>query len=58
MTVVNPNEVFGTSDEIRDPEVLPEIVGWKILVRPVVAKTKTQGGIILPDKIKDDYQLS
>lgn len=54
MSVVNPNEVFGTSCDVKDPEVLPEIVGWKVLVRPVVAKEKTQGGIILPDKIKDD----
>ena len=41
-------------DEHPDPDVLPELPGFHVLVRPVSIKTKTKGGIILPDSTKDD----
>ena len=36
------------------PEVLPELPGFHILVRPISIKTQTKGGILLPDSTKDD----
>jgi len=40
--------------EVDDPEVLPELPGFHILVRPVSVKSQTKGGILLPDSTKDD----
>lgn len=48
-----PNSEWITLDE-EDPKELPEIMGWKVLVRPVTVKEKTKGGIIMPDSVKDD----
>jgi co-chaperonin GroES (HSP10) len=45
-----------TGDEVPDPSPLPTVVGWKLLIRPVAIKTKTKGGILLPDQYKDDVQ--
>ena len=41
-------------DEHPDPDILPELPGFHVLVRPISIKTKTKGGIILPDSTKDD----
>ena len=41
-------------EETKDPEVLPELPGFHILVRPVSVKSQTKGGIYIPDSIKDD----
>ena len=40
--------------EVEDPEVLPELPGFHVLVRPVSVKSQTKGGIFIPDSIKDD----
>ena len=40
--------------EKPDPEVLPSLPGYHILVRPVSVKSKTKGGLLLPDSVKDD----
>ncbi len=40
--------------EKPDPEVLPKLPGYHILVRPVSVKSKTKGGLLLPDSVKDD----
>ena len=48
------NDSWITKDEVPDPEVLPEIPGYHVLVRPVTIKAKTKGGIILPEKARDD----
>jgi co-chaperonin GroES (HSP10) len=45
-----------TEEDIKDPEVLPVFPNYKIMVRPVIFKHKTKGGIILPDQVKDDVQ--
>jgi|TARA_R110000803_G_scaffold31046_5_gene69601 co-chaperonin GroES (HSP10) len=37
-----------------DMNSLPELPGYHLLILPVSIKKKTKGGIILPDKIKDD----
>ena len=41
-------------EEVEDPEVLPELPGFHVLVRPVSVKSQTKGGILLPDSTKDD----
>ena len=48
------NDSWVTEGEHPHPEVLPEIPGYHVLVRPVSIKTKTKGGIILPEKARDD----
>jgi len=37
-----------------DLKSLPSIPGFHLLVLPVAVKQQTKGGIILPDKVKDD----
>ena len=48
------NDDWITNEDIPDPEVLPKIPGYNILVRPVSIKSETKGGLILPDSVKDD----
>ena len=48
------NDEWITDAEVPDPDVLPEIPGYHILIRPVSVKEKTKGGIILPDSTKSD----
>ena len=50
---VNNNEWIENEDK-PDPEVLPHLPGYHILVRPVSVKSKTKGGLLLPDSVKDD----
>ena len=49
-----PNDSWITKDDVPDPEVLPELPGYHVLVRPVTIKAETKGGIILPEKARDD----
>ena len=37
--------------------VLPAVKGWKILVLPLSIKTKTDGGIVIPDSVLDQEGL-
>ena len=49
------NNDWITDEKVQaDPEVLPELPGFHILVRPISIKTQTKGGILLPDSTKDD----
>ena len=41
-------------EEVADPEVLPKIPGFHVLIRPVSVKSQTKGGILLPDSTKED----
>lgn len=50
---VNNNEWI-ENEEKPDPEILPHLPGYHILVRPVSVKSKTKGGLLLPDSVKDD----
>ena len=50
------NDQCITNEEIKDPTPLPTIPNYRILVRPVSIRATTKGGIILPDKAKDDVQ--
>tara|TARA_R100000963_G_C4606999_1_gene78703 strand:- start:299 stop:727 length:429 start_codon:yes stop_codon:yes gene_type:complete len=44
------------SDEIEtdDPDILPDLPGFHVLVRPVSVKSRTKGGIFIPDSTRDD----
>ena len=41
-------------EEMPDPQPLPTLPGFHVLVRPVSIKSVTKGGIFLPDSTKDD----
>jgi co-chaperonin GroES (HSP10) len=46
-----------TEAQVPDPDPLPVVVGWKLLIRPVSIKTQTKGGIILPEQYRDDVNF-
>ena len=48
------NDEWISRDEAPDPDVLPEVPGFHLLIRPVSVKEQTKGGIILPDSTKND----
>lgn len=48
------NDAWNTNEEVADPEVLPVVPGYHLLIRPVSVKQETKGGIILPDSTRDD----
>ena len=49
------NDIWITDEEYSDtPDVLPELPGFHVLVRPVSVKEKTKGGILLPNSTKED----
>jgi len=44
------NDLWITDEEeVKDPDVLPELPGYHVLIRPVSVKSKTKGGIFIPD---------
>ena len=51
-----PNDEWVTDEETADPTLELELSGDHIMVRPVPIRKQTKGGIILPDKLKDDIQ--
>jgi|TARA_R110000824_G_scaffold379923_1_gene572094 co-chaperonin GroES (HSP10) len=51
--VDNADWVTDESSKV-DLSSLPELPGYHLLILPVSIKKETKGGIILPDKIKDD----
>ena len=48
------NSSWISDDNKVDPDILPELPGYHVLVRPISIKEKTKGGILLPDAVKDD----
>ena len=49
------NDMWITNEEEEaTPDILPELPGFHILVRPVSVKEKTKGGILLPNSTKED----
>jgi co-chaperonin GroES (HSP10) len=48
------NDLWIESKETPDPDILPELPGFHILVRPISIKSETKGGILLPDSTKED----
>ena len=53
-------------DRVLDPSLIekslidrmPQPTGWRILILPYRGKGKTEGGILLPDKIVEEGQVS
>ena len=50
---MNSNEAWATDNEITTPKIVPQPVGYRILLRPRGVVEKTKGGIILTDSNKD-----
>ena len=48
------NDAWITKNEQEDPDILPELPGYHVLVRPVSIKQETKGGILLPDSTRED----
>ena len=49
------NDMWITEEEDEStPDVLPELPGFHVLVRPVSVKEKTKGGILIPNSTKED----
>ena len=48
------NDMWITEEHAEDPDILPSIPGFHILVRPISVKEKTKGGLYLPDSVKND----
>ena len=40
------NDMWISSEDKENPDVLPDLPGYHILVRPVSVKEKTKGGIL------------
>ena len=52
-TIKNDMWITDEEEEVT-PDVLPELPGFHVLVRPVSVKEKTKGGILLPNSTKED----
>ena len=48
------NDMWITQEEVPNPDILPELPGYHVLVRPVSIKAETKGGILLPDSTRED----
>ena len=54
------------NDLVLDPKLLnksllermPKPTGWRLLVLPYKGKGKTEGGVLLPDKVIEENQVS
>ena len=57
---VNSNDLVLDPKLIAKPllERMPSPTGWRLLVLPYKGKGKTEGGIILPDKVVEENQIS
>jgi chaperonin GroES len=51
------NTTWWTDPTVADPQDLPEVRGWRILVRPIPNAPKTKGGIIIPDATIETMDL-
>jgi len=50
------NDDWITDDSVVDPDILPELPGYTLLIRPLSIRQETKGGILLPDKFADDMK--
>ena len=48
------NDEWTNKENLPDPEILPNLPGYHVLVRPVTIRETTKGGIMLPDSVKND----
>ena len=51
---IDNSEWLTDEDKLIDKATLPALPGYHILIQPVSVKKETKGGIILPDRVKDD----
>ena len=51
-----PNDEWVTDGESPDPTLELDLPSYHVMIRPVVIRAETKGGILLPDKMKDDIQ--
>tara|TARA_R110000824_G_scaffold3147_10_gene14624 strand:- start:12175 stop:12591 length:417 start_codon:yes stop_codon:yes gene_type:complete len=54
MGAATKNDMWISEEQVEDPNILPHIPGFHILIRPVSVKEKTKGGLYLPDSVKND----
>ena len=52
--IKNDESISGEEEDVKDPFPLPDMPGYTVLIRPISVKSKTKGGILLPDSTKDD----
>jgi len=52
--IKNDQWITGLEEDIDDPLPLPSMPGYTILIRPTSVKSKTKGGILLPDSTVED----
>jgi len=45
-----------TDNKAGDPEELPIVLGYKILIRPQMVGGETKGGLLMTEKSRDDLQ--
>ena len=45
-----------TEQGVPDPDPLPLLPGYHVLIRPVAIRKETKGGIILPDQFTEDVK--
>jgi len=50
------NDDWITEKLVPDPDPLPELPGYHILIRPVSIRKETKGGILLPDQFQEDVK--
>ena len=48
------NDDWITENNVPDPDPLPELPGYHVLIRPVSIRKETKGGILLPDQFMED----
>lgn len=61
-----PSPYVEESSRVLDPSLLekplldrlPQPTGWRVLVMPYKGKTKTDGGLILPDQVREREALA
>jgi co-chaperonin GroES (HSP10) len=50
------NDDWITENNVPDPNPLPRLPGYHILIRPVSIRKETKGGILLPDQFTEDVK--
>ena len=50
------NDNWISDEDKKDPDPLPELPGYHVLVRPVAVRSETKGGLLLPDQFTDDIK--
>lgn len=54
MSGVDGDRGWVTPNNVPDPDPLPEVKGWNLLVRPLAPAEKSKGGILFTQTLQDD----